>query len=329
MNRFSFLILSVMSLSLHAQPAYEKDALLSRLSFTESVPDELLATRSIVLYDQGITQKDLEETQQAFQQTGIDAIAYFVTDFMLAGADPEKAFAQYLISRNVTFLIFLTKENQRYTFTFTRFNNTSDFVEPTASAWRQTGTVLKEVLLTIYRFALSNQKKQNFLINDFPETEIPIKYFSGRRNETFTAMVKSFKVAVPKFGNEKADAELEQILKEHFPLKYELVDPALSESDLSSRGFITVLRFVHTRGLVAKKILDYDISQMANSIASVVVVNGEAELKTIPAEETIYKFYIKHLEYGNLFLGNKWDADTSWQAALVSHLQLMRQDLKY
>lgn len=323
------MILSILSFSLHAQPAYEKDVLLSRLSFTESVPEELLATRSIVLYDQGITQKDLEETQQAFQQTGIDAIAYFVTDFMLAGADPEKAFAQYLISRNVTFLIFLTKDNQQYSLIFTRFNNTSHFVEPTATAWRQTGAVLKDILLTIYRFALSNQKKQNFLINDFPETEIPIKYFSGRRNETYTAMVKSFKVAVPKFGNEKADAELEQILKEHLPVKYELVDPALSESDLSSRGFITVLRFVHTRGLVAKKILDYDISQMANSIASVVVVSGQAELKTIPAEDTIYKFYIKHLEYGNLFLGNKWDADTSWKAALVNHLHLMRQDLKY
>lgn len=329
MNRLFLLILSILSFSLHAQPAYEKDALLSRLSFTESVPEELLATRSIVLYDQRITQKDLEETQQAFQQTGIDAIAYFVTDFMLAGADPEKAFAQYLTSRNVSFLIFLTKDKQQYSLIFTRFNNTSDFVEPAATAWRQTGTVLKDVLLTIYRLALSNQKKQNFLINDFPETEIPIKYFTGRRNETYTAMVKSFKVAVPKFGNEKADAELEQILKEHFPVKYELVDPALSESDLSSRGFITVLRFVHTRGLVAKKILDYDISQMANSIASVVVVSGEAELKTIPAEDTIYKFYIKHLEYGNLFLGNKWDADTSWQTALINHLQLMRQDLKY
>jgi len=329
MNRLFLLILVIISFSLHGQPAYEKDMLLNRLSFTEIIPEELLATRSIVLYDQGITQKDLEETQQAFQQTGIDAIAYFITDFMLAGADPEKAFSQYLTSRNVSFLIFLTKDNQQYSLTFTRFNNTSDFVEPSAPAWRQSGTVLKDVLLTIYRFALSNQKKQNFLINDFPETDIPIKYFSGRRNEAYTALVKSFKVAVPKFGNEKADAELEQILKEHFPLKYELVDPAVSEADLSSRGFITVLRFVHTRGRVAKKILDYDISQMANSIASVVVANSEAELKTIPAEQTIYKFYIKHLEYGNLFLGNKWDADTSWQAALVNHLQLMRQDLKY
>jgi hypothetical protein len=142
-------------------------------------------------------------------------------------------------------------------------------------------------------------------------------------------MVKSFKVAVPKFGNEKDDAVLEQLLKEYFPVKYELVDPVLTERELESKGFITVLRFVHTRGIVAKQILDYDLSQMATSIASVAMVNGEAQLKTIPAEETIYKFYIKHLEYGNLFLGNKWDADRTWQAALANHLQLMRMDLKY
>ncbi|NJN29015.1 MAG: hypothetical protein HC819_25220 [Cyclobacteriaceae bacterium] len=142
-------------------------------------------------------------------------------------------------------------------------------------------------------------------------------------------MVKSFKVAVPKFGNEKEDAALEELLKEYFPVKYELVDPTLDERELEAKGFAMVLRFIHTRGMVAKAILDYDLSQMANAIASVAMVQGEAQLKTIPAEEPIYKFYIKHLEYGNLFLGNKWDADRTWQAALTNHLQLMRMDLKY
>ncbi len=329
MKKLPVLIFVLLTTLLKAQPVFEKDALLSRLSFIETVPEGLLSTRSIVMYEAGISAKDLEEIQKAFQQTGIDAIAYFIVDYMLAGTDPEKAFSDYLVARNVSFLIFVAKQNQNYSFTFTRFNGKSDFVEPSAAAWRQSGTVLKDVLLTIYRFALSNQKKQNLLINDFPETEIPVKYFSGRRSETYTAMVKSFRVAVPRFGDAKADADLEQILKEHFPVKYELVDPALSESELGRKGFITVLRFIHTRGLVAKKILDYDVSQMANSIASVNVVNAESQLKTIPATETIYKFYIKHLEYGNLFLGNKWDADTSWQTALISHLQLMRQDLKY
>jgi hypothetical protein len=59
------------------------------------------------------------------------------------------------------------------------------------------------------------------------------------------------------------------------------------------------------------------------------MVNGEPQIKTIPIEVPVYKFYIKHLEYGNIFLGNKWDADQTWQVALANHLQLMRLDLKY
>ncbi len=324
-----FLSLSITPILLIAQPAVEKDLLINRLSIVESVPEKLLAERSVVLYESNITSKELQETQKAFQQTGIDAVAYFVIDHILAGADPQKAFSTYLITRNVSFIIIFSKEKQTYSFTFAPFNNKIDLVNNGVSAWQQKGNVLNEVLLTTYRFAVSDQKKQNLLINDFPETDIALKYFVGRRTETYTAMVKSFKVAVPKFGNEKDDAVLEQLLKEYFPVKYELVDPALTERELESKGFITVLRFVHTRGIVAKQILDYDLSQMATSIASVAMVNGEAQLKTIPAEETIYKFYIKHLEYGNLFLGNKWDADRTWQAALANHLQLMRMDLKY
>lgn len=323
------LLLFISPVLLLAQPTLEKDIFENQLIIVESVPENLLAARSVVLYESRLSLKELQETQKAFQQTGIDAVAYFAIDRILAGADPQKAFSTYLKSRNISFIILFTKEEQTYSFTFAPFNGKNDLVNNGAAAWQQKGVILNDVLLTIYRFAVSNQKKQNLLINDVPETDIALKYFVGRRTETYTPMVKSFKVAVPKFGNEKDDALLEEILKEHFPVKYELVDPDLDERELEGKGFITVLRFVHTSGLVAKTILDYDVSQIANSIASVAMVKGEAQLKTIPAEETIYKFYIKHLEYGNLFLGNKWDADRTWQAALTNHLQLMRMDLKY
>ena len=312
-----------------AQPDFEKDILLGRLAYTEVVPADLLATRSVVLFDQGITQKDLEDTQAAFQQTGIDAEAYFNCDDVLAGVDPEKAFSTLLNVRQISFLIFFSKEKDEYSFTFVPYNGKGDLINVSAPAWKQKGLVLKEVLLTIYRFALSNQKKRNFLINDLPETDIPLKYFTGRRNETYTAMVKSFKVAIPKFGNDRADTALVQMLKQYFPVKYELVDPELDDRELERKGFILVLRFVHTRGRVAKKILDYDLTQMASSIASVMMVNEEPQIKTIPADEPVYKFYFKHLEYGNIFLGNKWDADRSWRVALANHLQLMRLELKY
>lgn len=302
--------------------------MLSRLNYVDVVPEGLLSKRAVILYDESLTVKELEETQKAFQQTGIDAVAYIITDRVLAGPDPLRAFATYLTNRSVDFLIFFEKPKD-YTITFVRYNNTKELVDLSASAWKQTNSSLTEMLKTIYRFAISNQKRQNLLINEYPETDVPLKYFIGRRNEAFTLDAKSFKIAVVKWGNEKADAELEEILKEYFPVKYELVDPKLEERELGSKGFRTVLRFVHTRGSVAKEILGYDLSQLAKSLSTVYFVNGEADVKTIPANQTVYKFYVKHIEYGNIFLGKGWDADITWQDALKNHLQAMREDLKF
>lgn len=300
---------------------------MSRINYVDVVPEGLLSKRSLVLYDESLTQKELEETQKAFQQTGIDAVAYVISDQVLAGPDPMKAFTNYLTNRAVDFLIFFEKGNA-YSLTFVRYNNTNDLVDISAPAWKQMNSSLTEVLMTVFRLAISNQKKQNLLINDYPEIGITLKYFIGRRNETFTADAKSFKIAVPKWGDEKANAELEQILKEYFPVKYELVDPLLDERELGKRGFRTILRYVHTRGSVAKEILEYDLTQLARSLSTVYYVNGEEAVKTIPANQTVYKFYVKHIEYGNIFMGKNWDADITWQDALKNHLQAMRETLK-
>jgi hypothetical protein len=324
----AFLLLFLISTYARAQSTSEKKVVLSKINYVEAVPEGLLARRAVVLYDESVSLKELEETQKAFQQTGIDAVAYIITDHALAGPDPLKAFTTYLTSRAIGFLIFFEKEKD-YSLTFVAYNNTRDLVNTSAPGWKQSNPSLADLLTSIYRTAITNQKKQNLLINDYPETDVTLKYFVGRRNESHTSDVVSFKVAVSKWGDEKADAELEQILKEYFPVKYDLVDPKIEERELSSRGYRTVLRFVHTRGSVAKEILGYDLSQLANSLSTVYFVNGEADVKTIPANETIYKFYVKHIEYGNIFLGKGWDADITWQDALKNHLQAMRESLKF
>lgn len=326
MKHFVFFLL-IISFHSFAQSAEEND-LLGKVTISNTIPTDLLSARSAVIYQKSFTKKELEETQGFFQQTGIDAVAYFEVGRMLAGEDTRRAYSAYFSARVIKYLIFLQKNSTGYQYIFCSFSGTKELIEKNGNGWKQENTSLNELLKTIYRFAVSNLKKQNFLINDLPEMDISINPFTGRINETFPVEVKSFKTAIPKFGNAKDDAELEAYFKENFPLKYELVEADLAEDALYAKGFRTVLRFVHTRGIIAKDILGYDISQIARAIPTATYVNNEVQIKTIPASEVIYKFYFKNLEYGNIFLGNKWDADIRWQDALRNYIQAYKINQK-
>ncbi|NOS91699.1 MAG: hypothetical protein HOP30_07240 [Cyclobacteriaceae bacterium] len=327
MRHFSFLFILFFGYSSFAQ-SVEESELMARLNFSTTIPTELLTTRSVVLFQSAIPQKDLDECQSFFQQSGIDAVAYFDIHRMLAGHDVRRTYASYLANRGIKFLILFQKDEKGYRLIFCSFNGKKDLVDINSAAWKQENVSLNELLRTVYRFAVSNLKKQNFLINDLPEMDITINPFTGRINESFSIEVKSFKTAIPKFGNPVDDAELEAYLKANFPLKYELVDADATEESLYAKGFRTILRFVHARGIVAKEILGYDVTQVARSLPSAVFVNNEIQIKTVPSSEVIYKFYFKNIEYGNVFLGNKWDADLTWQDALRNHIQAYKINQK-
>jgi hypothetical protein len=70
------------------------------------MPEKILSTRSVVVYPKSIGKKQLEEIQASFQRTGIDAVAYFETDLLLAGQDVATAFAYYFNQRDIANLVF-------------------------------------------------------------------------------------------------------------------------------------------------------------------------------------------------------------------------------
>jgi hypothetical protein len=247
------LVFLFLTFSVSAQLTQEESELVAKLNFTNTIPTDLISTRSLVLYQNTFTKAELEETQKFFQQTGIDAVAYFDIARVLAGHDTRKAYANYFTVRGIKFLILLQKNQKGYQYVFCTFIGTKEMVDKTSIAWKQENSSLTELLKTVYRFAVSNLKKQNFLINDLPETDMPVNTFTGRINENFSIEVKAFKTAIPRFGNPKDDAELEAYLKENFPVKYELVDAQADEEALLTRGFRTILRFVHTRGVCWQK----------------------------------------------------------------------------
>ncbi len=327
--RFLFFIFSFSLNLAFSQVMPEEEELISRLNFGSDLPKDLLAARSVIFFQTSYTSAELETIQKYFQQTGIDVVAYLDIQQVLSGIDPSRVFANYFNTRKIPFLILLRKKDKFYEITVTELSGNSFFTDKSKIAWKQSNASLLELLQTIYRFCVSTLKRKNFLINDLPETNITIANFAGKHNDRFPLEVKSFKTAIPKFFNEADNAQLESYLKENLPTKYDLVDPTASDAELLQKGYHMIMRFVHTRGELAREILGYEPTQPTTSLPTTYFSDGETKIKTIPTKKIIYKFYFKNLEYGDMYMGKKWDADETWQDALKNHIDALRADLKF
>ena len=310
-----------------AQITDSENHFLGQLKQGTGLPEKLLSTRTAVFNSYTLTGKELEAVQKSFQRSGIDAVAYFETDYLFANADVRSALADYLNKREITNLIFLQKKETGYSAYIAEFNTKSTIVEKNQYAWIGEDKVLSELLLKIYRTSASTLKKQNLLVIDIPETGITVNPIAGRRNDFFAIDLKVDPIAVPKTGDEKADKELEELFLT-YPFKYKLTEPGLTEKELRKQGYYYVLCFMHGRGKVSKTLLGYDMTKAESGLVSVTYPDGQQVLKTYDANELTYKFYIKHIDSQNVFLGTKWDADLTWQEALKNHLKAFKVELK-
>lgn len=320
------LIFLVLPFFVQAQLSVSEEDFFARLKEGAAIPEKLLSTRSVVIYPHTVTIKELKEIQLSFQQTGIDAVAYFENDILLAGGDVISAYAYYLNQRGIVNLVFLLKEESKYTMLITGFNGKETFIDQSQTAWKGEDVKLSELLEKVERSS-SSLSKTNYLINDFPETQLPVQIVRGRRSEFYAIDLKVDQLAVPKTGNPEIDKELESIFR-NYPFKYQLTEPGLSERELRAKGFLYVVTYVHARGSAVRQMLDYDISKVESAYVSVAYSDGQPQLKNIPADVPVYKFYFKHIDSGNIFLGTKWDADTAWQQALINHIAAFKAELR-
>lgn len=301
---------------------------IEQLNLEGGLPEKLLSTRTAVFEHFSLTEKEIEEIQLSFQRTGIDAIIHLELDMLFASKDVTKAFSDYLVKREITNLVFIEKGETGYRITITAFSGKENIVEPKQMAWSTSNRLLTEALKTLYRTAANQQKKQNLLINDAPETEAVINPIVGKRNDFFASDLKVDPLAVPKTGDPSIDKELEEIFTNNYPLKFKMTEPELTEKELRRQGQLYVMGFIYTRGSVAKELLGYDMTKSESALISVIYPDGEQRLKNIPSNAPVFKFYFKHIDSGNVFLGTKWDADITWQQALLNHIRGMKAELR-
>jgi hypothetical protein len=327
MRRIATLFVFACILPVFSQPEDPVNKLLGSLS-AGPVPMDLLATKTIALYQPDLTMKELGQIQQGFERTGVDAVLYYPSDLPLCNREIQKVFTDYVTKREIKYLAFLKKSSKGFEFTFTEFDKTFSLVKPGQPAWKISGTTIQELSLDIYRTALNSQKRINMLVSPTPEMGLTLRFIRGTRAEYFALDLKVDRLAVMKFGDAEWDQQLEEILKANYPFDYTLFEPGTTEADVRQKGYLFTLHFFHVRGKAAMDLLGYDIAKIGSAIPSVSYPNGEMQLKSNPADEPVYKFYFKHLENGSVFLGTKWDADVNWQQALLNQIKGLKAELR-
>jgi hypothetical protein len=322
-----FFLMTVFS-SAQAQFVIDEKQWIDQLDLKGGLPEKLLSTRSAVFYDYEFTTKELTDIQDYFQRTGIDGVVYFELDMIMASSDVTKAFGDYLEKREITNLFFLEKNESDYRITTTSFNGKESIIDPAQKAWSASNSNLQEALKELYRLASSQQKKQNLLINAQAETGLTINPILGKRNEFFAIDTKVDPLAVPMTGDEAVDKELEAIFTNNYSLKFKMTPPGTAERDLRKQGLLYVICVIRTRDVIAKELLGYERNKSESAIVSVTYPNNQQQLKNITSNTSVYKFYFKHIDSGNIFLGTKWDADLTWQQALLNQLRGMKAELR-
>ncbi len=291
------------------------------------MPAKILSVRTAVIYPPLLQEKELNDIHRSLMRTGIDAVVYAEYDRVFASEDVTRAFAAYFSQRDIANLIFVAQHNNKWILTATAFTGKTNLIEPDQPAWHTEDNVLGEALNNLYRTALHQHKRQNWLIIEFPEKVSSVPLIAGNRNERFAFDLKVDGLAVEKTGDPESDAALEELMKS-YPLKYQLINRNTPETELRKSGLIYLLRFIHARNVVLRELLGYSVKPGENAFVSVTFPNGQEQIKTLPADAYVYKVYVRHIDYGHVFLGPKWDADTSWQQALKNFIYGMRYDLR-
>ena len=262
-----------------------------------------------------------EKAQPYMKLAGIDVVAAYHKDDILSGTETEKAFLRTFDERNITHLVIIKREESVYRVSVTEFDKTN-LIATDKPVWTASAPDLTTVLNQLYRTcANSGQELKNLLILENAIPGILISPINGRRSEFYDLNLQGDQLAVLPFAD---TAEIGQVMK-FYPYKYDFVDPEDSEREIRSEGFQFILHYVHTTGESVRELLGYETGEDAYVSAS--VSNGEPYEVSYDKDLPVYKFYIKHIYSGNVFLGRSYDAAPTWQEALTLYIANLRKEL--
>lgn len=330
------------------------------LNFEKTLPEELLSTKTAVFVKSPDQWKALAaKAHPAFRKLGIDAVAYYNVKTIRSGKQVALEFAEDLSTRGIDNIILLekTKDGRIYKLIVTALNKENPFFTHGQIAWKTEGNAIDAILLNLTRsVSTSGISRNNHLILERPAFFYATNIIKGQRFESYNPDLKLDELAVPIFEEiaipeqpidqeenvevlqamkkhnaavAEKNKQLEDIIRYNYPFKSEPVSYSKGgEEELRELGYQFVLQRIYAPGKTIKKLLDYETDNKQKSYVSATWKGEQKETRSIPADQPVYKYYVKHLMSGEVYLGTEWDAALTWEDALLNYINNMKEELK-
>jgi hypothetical protein len=308
------------------------------LNKSNQIPEDLLNKRAVVFMNVNSLKWDDEakKIHDSFINIGVDAVAYYALSDIMSGEDATHAFYSDISERSIKNMLIIHQSNNGFELYATKIPEEGGFFQEGMQAFYLEAPSLKELGADLqYLVNKSDMERENFLIIDIPETFKRTNVIKSRRVANFNPDIRIDKLAVPKFENnillnvdvEKANAELDSIMKKHYPFKYGLVDPDMSTEEMISEGYLLTLKKLQNNGESLRRMLGYSLSDRETILISERKGEDQKVMK-YRIEEHVHKYYVQQLYTKDIYLGDTWDAGKTWQEALINHIENLKAKLE-
>lgn len=323
------------------------------------VPKDLLSTKTVVVISiddkkenaiRGDWKAIAREAHFYISRLGIDPVMYYYIDDLIAGYDVKRAITEQMVRREIKNVLLLSKDKinnrDQYIGVITEFNQQPTFISHNQSAWKSQTSDLEILFRNLLRSVdNADLARENLLILDTPEYFRGVEILKGKRFETFNTDLRIDRIAIPLFEelpipdntdaasaglarritmenelNLQRNAQLEQIMAK-YPYEFKIVPYEYDEKKLLSKGFQFVLLQLTSSGRNVRELLGYEVNDQVNELITMKKDDeGNLSVTSIPIDGMVTKYYIKHINSGDIYLGEQWDGDDNWHDALRNHI---------
>ncbi len=289
-----------------------------------TLPEDLLSSRTAVFLKVPPTTTDspnhwknlAQELHSTLAELKIDAMAYYQWQDLNSGIDASRSYLEILTTRDISQIVIVELIQNTYSLTIVPTTEDPAFLDVKAETWHASAAEFSQVLEGLSLAVRSRGLELgNFLVVESPEffTDTPI--FTNNRFESYQPDLKLDKLAIPISGDDNpqdlqsaGNLQIKAIFQD-YPFQYDFVNYQRGEDLLRQAGFHYLLLYLYAPESSVRDLLDFQDSSSQTS-------------------RMVYKYYMRHIVSGDIYLGDEWDAAPTREEALLNHLRNMKRSLK-